>query len=255
MNKFELINRVLMSTLAAGNKALLIELIMRADDQGYSWPSVQRLCMARGIKHEKNFKGADWYLAGLVTKTKKGRKMTYTLNIKGIEALEPAQVEVKHTPPLNQVSKHPAPEGEYDPALAENTPASADNAPELEGANSTKNITKNTTEDNTITSVADAPDVESSLTLEDAEPLFGPTSSLNSESDAPSPTSSSEGSESADAGVSSNSDFDSENPGSTKFDDFMSRLKPETRAMCMRGSEVPSPLYASEEEQMAARMR
>jgi len=55
--------------------------------------------------------------------------------------------------------------------------------------------------------------------------------------------------------VSSNSDFDSENPGSTKFDDFMSRLKPETRAMCMRGSEVPSPLYASEEEQMAARMR
>lgn len=136
MNKFDLINKVLMSDLQAENKCLLIELIVRADDQWVSWPSVERLCKVRGIKHEKNFKGADHYLPGLVTKTKKGRKNVYTINTPAVAGLSDAVVVIRHTPPLNNT---PAVEGSYTPAVADNTPA-------VEGANTTSNTTEDTTE-------------------------------------------------------------------------------------------------------------
>ena len=134
MNKFDLINATTVSDLSAQDKSLLIELIMRADDAGVCWPSVQRLCMARGIKHEKNFKGADVYLAGLVTKSKRGRKNTYHLNPEAILALGRQEVVIKHTP---------AATGSNTPAATVAVPAPADNSPDAEGANSTSNNTTN----------------------------------------------------------------------------------------------------------------
>ena len=112
MNKFDLLNVVTVSDLGASDKALLTELILRADENGYSWPSVERLCMARGIKYEKNFKGADYYLPGLVTKAKRGRRMTYTINDEAIMALGKSEVLLKHTPAQAGVSSDtPAQEG------------------------------------------------------------------------------------------------------------------------------------------------
>lgn len=160
MNKFDAINKVLVSDLQAQDKCLLIELIMRSDDDGFSWPSVERLCKARGIKHEKNFKGADTYLPGIVTKVKKGRKNTYTLNPAAIDALAAKEVTIKHTPALDT----PAAEGVNTPAAPDNTPARAENTPAVEGANSSKNNTKDSSEESS-TAVAAAPslpDIESS---------------------------------------------------------------------------------------------
>lgn len=140
MNKFDALNIVTISDLAAQDKALLTELILRSDENWYSWPSVQRLCMARGIKHEKNFKGADVYLPGIVTKVKRGRRMTYTLDIKAIRALDKAEVTIKHTTPLADT---PALEGV-------NTPAVADNTPAQEGANTSKNTTEDSSSSDTF---------------------------------------------------------------------------------------------------------
>lgn len=109
----------------------MIELITRADDEWKCWPSVERLCKVRGIKHEKNFKGADYYLPGLVTKIKKGRKNVYYINTPALEGLSEATVSIKHTAPKTDT---PALEGV-------NTPAVADNTPAVEGANTTSNTT------------------------------------------------------------------------------------------------------------------
>lgn len=98
MNKFDLINKVLVSTLRPEDKTLLVELIMRADDKGECFPSVERLCQSRSMKHEKNFKGADAYLPGLVSKVKVGRKNRYYLNVDAILALDAFDVVIKHTP-------------------------------------------------------------------------------------------------------------------------------------------------------------
>lgn len=136
MNKFDLINKVLMSDLQSEDKCLLIELIVRSDDQWQSRPSVERLCKVRGIKHEKNFKGADHYLPGLVTKVKKGRRNWYIINTPAVAGLSDATVVIKHTPSLADT---PALEGV-------NTPAVADNTPAVEGANTTKNTTVDTTQ-------------------------------------------------------------------------------------------------------------
>jgi hypothetical protein len=160
MNKFDAINKVLISDLQAQDKCLLIELIMRSDDEGFSWPSVERLCKARGIKHEKNFKGADAYLPGIVTKAKKGRKNTYTLNPAAIDALAAKDVTLKHTPALVDT---PAAPGVNTPAAPDNTPARPENTPAVEGANSSKNNTKDSSEESSR-AVADAPalpDIES----------------------------------------------------------------------------------------------
>lgn len=145
MNKFKLINAVTISNLNGLDKPLMIELIMRSDDKGVCWPSVERLCKARGIKHEKNFKGADVYLPGLVTKTKRGRKNIYQLNVNAILALGSNEVTIKHTP---------ATEGVFTPATADNTPALADNTPAAEGANSTYNITRDTPKESSVTPTA-----------------------------------------------------------------------------------------------------
>ena len=94
---------------------------MRADENGQSWPSVQRLCMARGIKHEKNFKGADYYLPRLVSKIRRGRKNFYTIDAAAIESLPKQVVILKHTPPQPGST---APSVEVDtPGLEVNTPS------------------------------------------------------------------------------------------------------------------------------------
>lgn len=153
MNKFDLINKVLVSTLQEDDKLLLLELIVRTNHEQQGtwdcWPSVQRLCQVRGIKYEKNFKGADFYLPGLVTKRKSCRKNVYTVDVDAIMALPAFEVTIKHTPAV---------EGANTPALADNAPAVAENTPAVEGANSTSNNTKNSTEDSTSAlAVASAP--------------------------------------------------------------------------------------------------
>lgn len=171
MNKFELMNKVTISRLAPGDKVLLIELILRWNTEtGQLNPSVERLCKARGIKHEKNFKGVETYLEGLVTKEKRGRKNYYQLNIEAIGCLEPLEVTIKHTPALEGVSSKevpantdtPADEGVYYPAAeGVNTPAGADNTPAVEGANSSIYNSVDSSSNTSMTAVADAPSLTS----------------------------------------------------------------------------------------------
>jgi hypothetical protein len=144
MNKFDLINRVLVGTLKADDKNLLIELIGRThyDKHGNwdCWPSVQRLCQVRGIKHEKNFEGADFYLPGLVQKRKAGRKNVYTIDVEAIMQLPAFDVTIKHTP---------AAEGLNTPAIAADTPSVVENTPSVEGANSTSDTTRDSSIEST----------------------------------------------------------------------------------------------------------
>lgn len=162
MNKFDLMSKVTVGDLTKEQKLLLIELILRADDDGVSWPSVQRLCQVLGITHEKNFKGVEHYLEGYVTKGKRGRKNFYTLNTPAVEGVSVADVTIKHTPPLNDA---PAVEGANTPAVADNTPALADNTPAVEGANSSLNNTRDSSRDSSGNGSADA---SPSLTKKDA---------------------------------------------------------------------------------------
>lgn len=84
----------------------------------------------RGIRFEKNFKGAEVYLNGLVTKTKVGRRNHYLINTPAVEGLLQAVITLKHTPAVEGASKsQSAVEGAYAPALEANTPV-------VEGANS-----------------------------------------------------------------------------------------------------------------------
>ncbi|MFK0105752.1 hypothetical protein [Streptomyces sp. NPDC091217] len=123
-NKFHLINTVLVSSLAGGDKALLIELIMRWNQQtGQTNPGVERLCKAKGIKNAKNFKGVDKYLPGLVAvKKTKGMRNSYILNLDAIVALPAMEVNTdKYT-----TQNPPADEGysEETPLLVQGTPPS-----------------------------------------------------------------------------------------------------------------------------------
>lgn len=156
-NKFDVLNKVVRSNLRAQDKCLLVELVLRSDDNWYSWPSVQRLAQARGIRHEKNFKGAEVYLPGLVTKSKVGRKNGYTLNVAAIMALGEVEVVIKHTPalaPAGEGSDHPA-DADDTPGQADDTPGEAENVPAKEGANSSKNTTENSSENITEDSSTD----------------------------------------------------------------------------------------------------
>jgi hypothetical protein len=136
-NKFDLINKVLVSELGAQDKCLLIELIVR-DGEGGCYPSVKRLCKARGIQHQKNFKGVDSYLPGLVTKRKGGRKNFYTLNRTAIMQLPEAGLTEKETPSLSGVNP-PSPE--------DNNPSQAENNPWEGGANTSFDTSKNSSLD------------------------------------------------------------------------------------------------------------
>lgn len=106
--KLKLVHTVLESRLRAEDKTLLTKSLLLGDADGLAWPSVERLCRARGMKHEKNFKGADVYLDGLVTTYKVGRKNHYRLDLKAISELEPLDVIIRHTP---DPFKTPAEEG------------------------------------------------------------------------------------------------------------------------------------------------
>jgi hypothetical protein len=99
-NKYDLFHAVLDSDRSAPDKALLFSLILHANvTTGNAWPSVERLCRARGINNEKNFKGVEHYLPGLVTVTRRGRLGNlYTINADAIADLPQAAVTLKHTP-------------------------------------------------------------------------------------------------------------------------------------------------------------
>lgn len=165
MNKFDLMNTVLQSQLKPEDKTLLCELILRYNtDTGQLNPSVERLCRARGIKHEKNFKGVHVYLSGLVEVFKGGRKNSYRLNEDAILALPALAVTIKHTPDPRAhtpalADNTPALEGADTPALADDTPATADNSPSQEGANNTEDNTGNSSTDTSLdsTRACDAP--------------------------------------------------------------------------------------------------
>jgi len=155
VNKFDYINKVMVSDLRPEDKCLLVELIVRADEDWTCFPSVERLCKVRGMKHYKNFKGADYYLPGLVTKSKRGRKNIYTINTPALEGLLEAEVTSRYgnTPAVEGLIG-PAVEGVSEP----NSPAVADNSPAVEGPNTTTNTTEeDTTENTTESPVADAP--------------------------------------------------------------------------------------------------
>jgi hypothetical protein len=172
VNKFELMNTVLLSELKSEDKNLLLELLMRANDQGECFPSVERLCKARGIKHEKNFKGADKYLPGLVTKTKRGRKNFYVINTPAVAGLSEFKVNIKHT-------NTPAAEGVNTPAVADDTPAVADNTPAVEGANSSSNNSVDNSSDSSSTAPSAAVD-DSMISQDDSslDVLTDPPTSL-----------------------------------------------------------------------------
>lgn len=185
MNKFELMSTVLLSELAAQDKTLLIELILRANETGECWPSVERLCKVRGIRHEKNFKGADKYLPGLVTKRKRGRTNLYVINTPAVEGLSQAAVIIKHTDAL-------APAGASSPADAENAPAQAANTPVQEGANSTSNSSIESTTDSSVVTVdaATTLDVLQDSPIDDLDvspPTSFDSSSGGAETNTPSP--------------------------------------------------------------------
>lgn len=117
---FRLIDAVILSNLKPEDKTTLVELISRADERGECYPSVARLCQARGMKHEKNFKGVASYLPeGLVEVDRRGRQNHYRLNFKAILALAPADVVLKNTPSR----------ADNTPAVADDTPSTADECP------------------------------------------------------------------------------------------------------------------------------
>lgn len=147
LNKFDLFHVVLNSALSAPDKTLLISLILHTGvDTGESWPSVERLCRARGIDNEKNFKGVARYLPDLVTVTRRGRRGNlYTLCVPAIQSLPQAPVVLKHTPRLV-----PAVEAKV-PALQDLVPAVEAEALDSAGANSTRHITRNNTQNTTET--------------------------------------------------------------------------------------------------------
>lgn len=156
-NKYELMSKVNVSNLSKEAKLLLNELIIRWNKEtGQCNPGVERLCKVIGMKNEKNFKGVEHYLPGLVTSKKVGRKNFYTLNLEAIAALDEASVSIKHT-------NTPAVEGVYTPSvegvLSPDTPAVADNTPAVEGANSKDNtkVIESKVESTTAPVVASAP--------------------------------------------------------------------------------------------------
>ena len=177
MNKFDLMNKVMVSDLAPEDKCLLVELILRADENWQARPSVERLCKARGIKYEKNFKGADYYLPGLVTKVRSGRRNVYVINTPAVAGLSQAGVTIKHT-------DTPAVEGANTPAVADNTPAvEGVNTPAVEGANNTEDTTYDSSVDNSVVAtVANAP--VPTLAPEDDEDVFSTFSGISSNDEA-----------------------------------------------------------------------
>jgi len=102
MNKFVLMNRVLTSILKPEDKVLLVELILRSDDTGECYPSVERLCQVRGIRHEKNFRGAEVYLTGLrpsptsraVVTCQFSRKLTQGPAVRGADRRHPLRLDM-----------------------------------------------------------------------------------------------------------------------------------------------------------------
>lgn len=151
-NKFDANNKVLLSVMKPEDKALLIELLMRCDADWFCYPSVQRLCQARGIKHEKNFKGAEAYLPGLVRSEKQGRKKVYYVDIEAIMRLADAEVVIKHTPRVAAVA--PAQPADV-PVTAEHAPGTAENVPCEEGAYSSLDTTEKSTRDTSRDSTED----------------------------------------------------------------------------------------------------
>lgn len=177
MNKFDIINKVLISDLNKDQKLLLVELVMRSNENGESFPSTARLCKVLKMKHQKNFKGVEHYIGDFVTVTKRqGRLNKYILNYPALEGLSEAEVVIKQTPyvPKSKANEdtttlpekgsdneteldnhpanaddHPADEGYY-------YPADADNYPSDEGAYSSIDNTRDNSIESTKASSDDS---------------------------------------------------------------------------------------------------
>lgn len=157
MDKFQRMDKVNLSDLDPRDKVLLNYLIQRADEQGLCWPYVETLCRVRGIKHTKNFKGAEVYLPEFVSVTKVGRKKFYVVDFAAVEALGEASVEVKQTPYKPHT---PSTAGVHTPSTeGVHTPSPADDTPSGEGANnsSVENTLDSSSESTVGGPVADAP--------------------------------------------------------------------------------------------------
>ena len=158
MKKLELMNKVMVSDLRPEDKCLLVELLLRSDEDGYSFPSVERLCKVRGIKHAKNFKGADHYLPGLVTKVRKGRRNGYTIDMPAVEGLfEASVVTYRGSWRERQGNDAPSAEGLQTPVTADLAPVEEEEDPGGEGVDTTQDNTSVSTRESTRTvATADA---------------------------------------------------------------------------------------------------
>lgn len=75
MNKFDLINKALTADLKPILGKMLVEFIMRADENGFSHVGAERLCKVRGIKHTKNFPWKELHALSDVLTIKLGRDL------------------------------------------------------------------------------------------------------------------------------------------------------------------------------------
>lgn len=185
MNKLKMLDKVSLSALKTRDKAILTELILRADDEGHSWPSVARLSKAAGIKNEKNFKGVAHYLPGLVRiEREQGQQNHYYLNGEAIMALPELEVEVKDTPAraakegnppshaggsASEIKDNPPSHAGVTPLHAQGTPPFTRRVhpPSHEGTNNSKNNSLNNSENNSIEVESDdSPSNSFDITLE-----------------------------------------------------------------------------------------
>lgn len=76
MNKFDLINKAQTANLKPVLGKMLVEFILRADDNGFSHVGVARLCRVRGIKHTKNFPWHELHGLSSLLLIKQGKDLT-----------------------------------------------------------------------------------------------------------------------------------------------------------------------------------
>lgn len=152
VNKFDLMHVILGSTLKPENKVLLITMVLLHNEKfGAAWPSVERLCQARSMSHEKNFLGVEHYLPGLVKVTKRGRRGNhYVVDVPAVMALPQHVVTLKHTAPPSSIEKQIVPaQAEEVPSVADLVPDATEDDPSSEGANSTRDTTRDSSRERT----------------------------------------------------------------------------------------------------------
>jgi len=180
INKYHLINKVLTADLKPILGKMLVEFIMRADENGFSHVGAERLCQVRGIKHTKNFPWDELHALSDVLTIKKGKSLTaaeveqieatgktvygdknyFWIKPQAILALSDAQVVKSVKPKASEriKAKTPANAGSKTPASAEPTTLQVQTkTPANAGCNSTSTkLQEETTKESTSKAPAGA---------------------------------------------------------------------------------------------------